>query len=277
MADYGAYCSVGRLKGDARIGSAMAASADAALLRALESASQHWNDECGRHFYPVVRTRYLDGPAAHVDRWQLWLPADLLTVTSIKLDLDGDRTYETTLSGSDYELVALRPDGTGPYVRVDLKPQGSRATWPTGRRSIEIVGTWGWGTETEAVGTLAAGLDASATAVTMTAGHGLTGGELLVIDSEDLYVQLVTVNALTVVRGANGSTAATHSSAAAVRMRRFPRPIEQATALRAIRLWRAGQNGFASEAGAPEMGGYAVDTSARDELMLVRDYMTRAY
>lgn len=274
MADYGTYCSIGRLKSEMRI---TGSSTDAALLRVLETASRHWDGECGRHFYPSARTLYFDGPPAHVDRWQLWLPVDVLAVTTLKLDLDGDRTYETTLSGSDYELVSLREDQQAPYNRIDLKPRGARTVWPSTRRSIELVATCGYSDETEPSGTLAEDLDASETAVDMTAGHGLTGGETIKADSEEMYVSSVSTNTLTVVRGINGTTAATHSNGAAVTRRRFARGIESATALRAARLWRAGQSGNAGEVASPEAGGFPVASTSRDEWVLVQDYRVRAY
>lgn len=274
MADYGTYCSIGRLKAEMRV---TGTSDDAALLRVLETASRHWDAECGRHFYPVTRTVYLDGPAGHADRWQLWLPVDVLTVSSLKLDVDGDRTYETTLSGSDYELVSVRADQQAPYNRIDLKPSGARGSWPATRRSIELTGVLGFSDETEASGTLGEDLDASETDVTMTAGHGLTGGETVRADSEEMYVSAVSTNTLTVVRGVNGTTAATHSNGASVTRRRYARPIEAATALRAARLWRAGQSGFAGEVASPEVGGFAVASASRDEWVLVQPFRTRAY
>lgn len=275
MADYGTYCSVGRLKSDMRISGVPD---EAALLRVLEAASRHWDDECGRHFLAATRTLYFDGPAEHVDRWQLWLPVDLLSVTTLKLDADGDRTYEITLSASDYELISLRADGQPPYNRIDLTPSGARSTWLAGRRSVEVTGVFGYSQETEACGTLAEALDASETGIDMAGGHGLTGGETILVDSEQMYVaEIPASNTLTVIRGVNGTTAATHLTSATVTRRRYPRPIEQATALRAARLWRAGQTGYAAEAAAPELGGYPVAPQVRDELVLVRDYIVRAY
>lgn len=275
MAEYGTYCSVGRLKSEMRLS---ASTTDAALLRVLETASRHWDGECGRHFYPATRTVYFDGPPEHVERWQLWLPVDVLSVSALALDLDGDRTYETALAGSDYELVSLREDQRPPYNRVDLKPRGSRGSWPLTRRAIELTGVLGYSDETEPSGTLGGAIsDTTGTSVTMSSGHGLTGGETIKVDSEEMYVSAVSTNTLTVVRGINGTTAATHSNGASVTRRRFARGIESATALRAARLWRAGQTGNAGEVASPEAGGFPVATTSRDEWVLVQEYRTRAY
>ena len=72
-------------------------------------------------------------------------------------------------------------------------------------------------TTTDAAGTLGAAIaDTTTTSVTMTAGHTVEVGGLLLIDSERLYVSAVVGNALTVVRGFLGSTTETHLNGATV-------------------------------------------------------------
>lgn len=68
-----------------------------------------------------------------------------------------------------------------------------------------------------AVGTLGAAIsDTTGTTVTMTGGHSVAQWDYVTIDSETLYVTAVSVNTLTVQRGALVTTPATHSNGATV-------------------------------------------------------------
>src|SRR5262245_1312944 len=72
---------------------------------------------------------------------------DLVSVTSLKTDLGGDGTFETSWSVSDYQLQPVnRPTGH-PYTRVEAV---GALTFPArtapGSRPdrVEITGVWGW-------------------------------------------------------------------------------------------------------------------------------------
>jgi len=56
----------------------------------------------------------------------------------------------------------------------------------------------------------------------MTAGHSVEVGHTLRIDDEQFFVTAVSTNTLTVTRGVNGSTAATHLNAAVVQAYGYP-------------------------------------------------------
>ena len=73
---------------------------DAVLDRIIEAVSREIDGYCGRWFYPIVQTRYYRGLAA-----SRVLVDDLLSVTTLKADDDGDRTYGTTWATTDYDLL----------------------------------------------------------------------------------------------------------------------------------------------------------------------------
>ncbi len=272
------YATLGALKAET---GKTASGDDAVLLRALERASREIDDACRRRFYALTATRYYAGPRpCSANAWgeHLWID-DLAAVTSVAVDDDGDGTYELTLSAdTDYWVHPPNRLTHEPIQRLDVVSVGSPqiGQWPDRERAVKVVGTWGYSAETEASGTLGATItDATGTSVTMSSGHGLTGGETIVVDSEHLYVLTVATNALTVVRGVNGTTAAAHSSGAAVTRRRFPRPIEQAAVIRAADIWRGVQTGYGQVA-AGELGGFASNPSYAQFRGLLGPYLVPA-
>lgn len=217
---------------------------DAALLRTIESVSRAIDQELKpRAFYSQVATRYFDTEGED----ELWTsPAgDLLSVTTLKLDEDGDGVYELTLTeNTDFYLW---PYNVEQKDRIDLRvSQGARSAFPPGRRRVEVVGKWGYSEDTDAAGTLGAAISsASATTATLTAGHDVEAGDTIIIDSEQIYVGAVSSNtASELVRGINGTTAATHLISAAVSVRRYPADIEHATIMQLTRYRWDLQTGY---------------------------------
>lgn len=132
MAITNGYCSLSELK--ARLG-ITDTNDDTVLEAVIEAASRAIDGETGRVFYATTETRYFtaeDGELLFVD--------DLLSVTSLKTDLDGDRVYETTWSATDYDL---EPYNRTPKTRIQMAPYGTRY-FPSVRRGVEITGSWGY-------------------------------------------------------------------------------------------------------------------------------------
>mgnify|MGYP001559710696 CR=1 FL=1 len=233
---------------------------DGILLRLLEDVSRAVDELCHRQFYSAVATRlYGDHERVNTASRELWLPDDLISVTTLKVDDDGDGTFETTLvSSTDYWLWPYNPPAHNPYNRIDLNPRSTlRSAWPLNRRRVQLVGKFGFSDEFESAGTLGAAIsDTTGTSVTMTAGHTVLAGDTIRVDTEDLYVTVVATNTLTVTRALNGSTAATHANAAAVTRRRYHRSIERAVLMQATRLFRDQQTGYSGAVANAEFGGY---------------------
>lgn len=121
--------------------------ADDAVIEALvESVSRAIDDFCGRRFYAATQTRYFT--ALRADRL---LVDDLLSVTTLKTDDDGDGTYETTWTAADYYLApynAALESVPEPYWRIEVSEGGDYSFPDRVRRGVEIAGSWGFSATT---------------------------------------------------------------------------------------------------------------------------------
>lgn len=181
----------------------------------------------------------------------LWLDDDVASITSVKVDAGGDGTFELTLAeNTDYWAYPFNRPANTPIIGLRLNPLSTQLTrWPRQARRVQVVGMKGYSYELEAVGTLGADLSDSALTGTLTAGHNIGVADTMVIGTEQIDVTVVATNAVTIVRGINGSTAAAHTSGAQLYRRRFPREIEAATTMQAARMVRETQTGFSGALG----------------------------
>lgn len=119
---------------------------DAEILGACFATSQWIEEEyCERFFYRQTATLTFEAD----DLYCLKVP-DLVSVTTLKTDVDGDGTFETTWSASDYQLLPANATALllkKPYDQI--KALGS--TFPVVRNGrgvradrVQIVGVWGW-------------------------------------------------------------------------------------------------------------------------------------
>ena len=74
---------------------------------------------------------------------------DLISVTTLKTDENSDRIFELTWGSSDYLLYPLNAEPLQPwgrpYARVIVDTQsGTKAAFPGGKSTIEILGKWGF-------------------------------------------------------------------------------------------------------------------------------------
>lgn len=122
--------------------------ADQDVPMAIRAACRGIDDACGRRFYA-------DADAAQVRRYtpmftdKLWVD-DLITLTTLKTDPDGDGTYEETWTeNTDFVLEPLNReliDGSNrePWSLIRQHPSGSYS-FPTGYpRTVELTGKFGW-------------------------------------------------------------------------------------------------------------------------------------
>lgn len=152
---------------------------DTVLEQVLEAASRAIDGWCARQFYTETATRTFTAEAIDF----LAIP-DLYSITSLKTDADGDRTYETTWASTDYDLD---PEDA-PYTAITLTPAG-RYAFPTLRRSVQIAGDWGYSATAPHAIREACLLQASRYFLRKDAPFGVTGstehGQLQTISSID--------------------------------------------------------------------------------------------
>jgi hypothetical protein len=210
----------------------------------LESASRRIDQWCDRSdfgsgFGPRVGTNTY-GKADY----ELWLRDDLLSIGTVTThDANGDAGLTLT-SGTDF----YTPD-TLPYRFLALNADGT-ASWGAAQRGNAIYGTWGYSNETYSVGT-GGTLTASATSL-IVSGGSVYAGQSLLIDTEQVYVT-ASGGTATIVRGVNGTTAATHAASVALSAYRYPSEVVTACLQLTARRYRQAQAGVSGDFGGGAM------------------------
>lgn len=187
------------------------------LSQLITRTSRQIDAICQRVFAPRILTHAYDVPEGSA----LTFDDDLLEVLELT---NGDGS---TISGGDYKLYPLNASAK---YKLSLLASGSSIFRGSSSGDLEgaisLRGIWGYHDRySEAwldVGaSLSAGINSSDTSVVVEPSLTIRAGQLVKIDSEFLYVRSVVEDAtngdtLTLARGANGSTAASHSSSAAL-------------------------------------------------------------
>ena len=117
---------------------------------AIQSVSQWINDYTSRHFSRITETRTFQPD----NIWLLNID-DVVTISAVNLDMDGDGIYELPLTQNvDYQLKIgdhlYNAGATGvirPYTQLQIIQTGKWLpfTWPyTNLNRVQIVATWGW-------------------------------------------------------------------------------------------------------------------------------------
>jgi len=212
------YISLDALKTD--IGET-GTSNDAKLKRYIDRASAAIERLTGKQFIPSIETRYFDVPRDSAE--SLLVDKDLLSVTALSDD-DGE------ITSAQYWLYPLN---WSPKHSIVL--DGDARTWvydDDPNKVISVLGAWGWTDDTVDTGlTLGAAIADTTTTSVMASASGAEVGWTLLIDSEQLKVTAVSGTALTVKRGVNGTTAATHLDTSTINRYIVPEDVEQACAL----------------------------------------------
>lgn len=231
MAVYSRYFSVTAFKERLDLTTTDAAR-DAYILDYLEEASRQIDRAVGRWFFPMVDTREFRAQSSTCLRLY---NEDLLSITSLKADYDGDRTYESTWSTTDYDLM---PENFTPYQWIETAPQGVYS-FPLGRKGVQIAGIWGYTNNTvSSTATAAEAIDTSETGIDVSSGTVFDIGQSIRIDSEDMLITAIATNTLTVIRAINGTTAASHLTSTAIDYLAYEPPIQEACYLKALQSYK---------------------------------------
>ncbi len=236
------------------------------LEHMLESASRDVDTFCRRFFYAKIETVIFDGTGSAL----LTVP-DLLAVTTIKFDEDRDRTFETTLVAADFYLA--RPHAALPY---DMFPKtcvildglnGSFSRFAAQEKLVEIAAEWGYGNDVvDTDDTVQDAVEQDATQKTLLVENGalFSVGHTLRIGTEQEYVTGVAGTTVSVARGVNGTTAATHANGLQIDRYVYTPEVRQATLIQSARLWKRKEVAFIDREPPSKFGNF--DTDAAREL-----------
>ena len=234
------YGDLTKLKDDSLLKDpASGAGDDDELFQLLLSVSDWVDHYCNRHIYPRTDTLVFDGRGTA----QLLVP-DLVSVTTLKEDSNGDLTFNETWATSDY---LLQPNNAspaqhwgGPYTALKARSEGSKADgFAAGEQNFQIAGIWGYLQFSEDSGTDLndASMDTSKTTVAVDDGTQFQIGQTVLIGTEQMLVTGILSNDLTVSRALNGTTAAAHADNSDINILRWPASVERAALVQTARIW----------------------------------------
>ena len=126
---------------------------DARLASLITGASRVIDRVCRRRFFVASETRFFaaDGPtvlnvfsqrraggmALDID--------DLVSLTSLQTDDDGDGVWETTWAATDYSLLPVNAAiWQQPYTELRTNPIGGRYVFPRWPRGVRVTGSFGY-------------------------------------------------------------------------------------------------------------------------------------
>ena len=219
---------------------------DERLLGMLETASRWIDGYCDRHFFTMQDERRFDGTG----RVTLAV-TDLVSADEVRVRQGATGRWVGWNSGDwlAYPLNAAPTEPGGrPYTRIVATAGGRR--FALSRGGVIIAGLWGYGDVREDTGLQVSGAGAALedTEFTVAASGGgpavsLSAGHTVQLGEEQIYVTAVSDDGqgaitLTVQRGVNGTTPATHTVGTGVEVYRYPSAVTEACVLQAALWWR---------------------------------------
>lgn len=107
----------------------------------IEAVSRAIDRIKNREFFATTATRYFTAESSNRCKID-----DLLSLTTLKTDEDGDGTYEVTWTATDYRLF---PYNKMPYMEINTRPSGSYV-FPLDDGAVQVVGSFGYSSSTPA-------------------------------------------------------------------------------------------------------------------------------
>ena len=212
------------------------------LRKILEACSREIDSYVDRAFFCWEGVRYYDGAGKFFK-----FDDDILSITTFKLDEDGDGTFESTLDAEDYVLYPLNA-----YPKEYAKPsaQGDYGSFASNiPKGVEIDGVFGYGDGRSATPYKDSGdevednpLAADATVVTVNDADNFGAGQTIRMEDEQAYIEDVNTSTekLTVRRGVNGTTAAAHVQNTTIYIYEYPADIVEVCLIESVRAASAG-------------------------------------
>jgi hypothetical protein len=270
------YGDLTKLKDDSLLKDPAGGSGDDTEMFQLLLACSDWVDRyCNRHFYSRTQSLKFDGPGGDrplgLSQERLLIP-DLVALTSLKADENQDGTFEVTWASTDYWLEPYNAEPTQPwgepYTAIRARSKGTKQKFLEGEQIYEVTGRWGYREHKEDSGSdvnEGATFSATDTTLTVTLGTDFAIGQTIMVDNEQLLVTNISGNNLTVVRGLNGTTAASHANGGDIFILRWPAAVERACLMQAARIYKR----------APEFQPFYVDADLDTDVRLLLEAYRR--
>lgn len=177
-----------------------------------------------------------------------WLTAVPTTVTAYDSSARDSSTVLTEGLANDY---ILEPYPQAPYHTLKLT-ENTANNLSQGQKTLTVLGAWGWQDEVINGDTLNGAVSSTTTTIVKTNGSAaIYSGNTIRIDSEQLYVRAKNGANLTVFRGVNGTTAATHADVSNIYVYQYPSDVVEACLAIARDRWRSREAGTTAIIGTP--------------------------
>ncbi len=233
------YADMGELE---RVVGGIDAADWADAIRYLQAASRRVEQHVGRWFYQLEASDFDIDVAAGQTEFVFRKRDIIAAPTSLKADADLDQTYSTDLLADGVTVILLGDDA--PYWGFELRD----AVLTAARKALRATAAWGWPRTSRVSGdaVVDAPLSAVATTLTVADSQQFEAAQTLRIETEQLFVtDKPTATTLTVTRGVNGTTAASHVATTVIDILTFQAPsVAVVTAGLAARLWRRRDSAF---------------------------------
>ena len=224
---------------------------DEMLWRILHLASRIADRRCGRRFFVATNTKRFD--IRDIAGFQV---NDLIAVTQLAEDRDGDGVYEALRPPDGYTLYPLdaEPDAAHgePYRRIMCTKDNATDGFTFGKSKVKVTGQWGYRNhwlKSGAIVRSGTAISAADKSFFVDDDAPLAAGQTIMLNSEQMFVRQVAANAIGVTRGVNGTLADAHAAASAVKVIVHPAEVSEATLIIAADRWlkRDGFKGGATE------------------------------
>jgi hypothetical protein len=227
---------------------------DSSLLMWANAASRFVDAYTHRFFYCLEATKYFDGAST-----VLFLAEDVLAITSLSLDVYGNKAYSVSMAATDYERYPLTKL---PTTYLKTANNAKYSNFASGiRAGVKIVGVFGYGTgltQTPYIDSGTTGTVATTTGTTLTlSAAGVQAGHTIRMESEQMYVSSASGLTATVMRGVNGTTAAAHV-AAEIYIYQYHDSVVGAAMMQLSIWWERRKSAFASKVGNSTTGEYEI-------------------
>ena len=246
------------------------ATRDTQITRLLEAASRMIDKYCRRFFYTYSGTWYYDGWGSTA-----WFD-DILSITTLKTDIDGDGTFENTLTeDTDFYMYPLQGY---PKTYAKIAPNGGYSSFANGmKKGVEIEGIFGYGDGLSATpyrnstDATTDNLSDTATSIGVTDADNFSPGQIGLLSAEQVYISGYDTSGetITIERGVNGTTAVGHNAGTGIYIYEYPWDLVHACLIQTMRWYKRKDSAYQDIVGIPEMGTFVTSKGLDPDVKMI--------